>query len=291
MRYRIGLVMTLLLFVSHGFAAAEDKFFDSNGVQIRYVEEGSGAPVVLVHGYGSSIEGNWIDTGVFANIANDHRVIALDNRGHGKSGKPHDVKAYGNEASEDVVRLMDHLKIQRAHIVGYSMGGMIVIKMLTTHPDRFLTATLGGMGLRQRVSADDEKRAVETEQGDFRGLILATWPADQPPPTDEVMRQQSQAIIARGNDPVALAQVVRGFRGLAVTAAQMSAVGVPTQAVVGSADPYLAAVKDLNAAMPSLKVTVVDGATHAGDRGTPRRPEFVKGIREFIGKSGAQRAQ
>jgi pimeloyl-ACP methyl ester carboxylesterase len=100
--------------------SAQDKFFDSSGVQIRYIEQGTGEPVVLIHGYASSIERSWIEPGVLPNLARDHRVIAFDLRGHGKSGKPKDPKAYGTEMGQDAVRLMDHLKIQRAHIVGYS---------------------------------------------------------------------------------------------------------------------------------------------------------------------------
>jgi len=124
-------------------ASAEDKFFNSNGVRIRYVDHGTGEPVVLVHGYTNVIERAWIETGVLPNLAKDHRVIALDLRGHGKSDKPHDPKAYA-ELGQDVVRLLGHLNIPQAHIVGYSLGGVITAKLLTTNPDRFITSTLGG---------------------------------------------------------------------------------------------------------------------------------------------------
>src|SRR6476469_4469889 len=108
--YRLaGLLTTLVLLAQPGLVSAQDKFFNSNGVQIRYVDQGSGEPVVLVHGYTGNIERGWIDTGVFANLSKDHRVIAFDARGHGKSGKPHDPKAYGNEMAQDIGRLMDHL--------------------------------------------------------------------------------------------------------------------------------------------------------------------------------------
>src|SRR5438046_199275 len=74
--------------------AAQDRWFDSNGVQIHYIEQGSGEPVLLIHGYTRSIETNWLQTGVFQNLAKDHHVIAFDLRGHGKSGKPHDPALY-----------------------------------------------------------------------------------------------------------------------------------------------------------------------------------------------------
>ena len=93
-------------------SALEDKFFDSKGVTIRYVDVGRGEPVVLVHGFSSSVEGNWGAPGVIAALEKDFRVVALDCRGHGKSDKPHDAAAYGNEMVEDVARLLDHLGIR-----------------------------------------------------------------------------------------------------------------------------------------------------------------------------------
>src|SRR5687768_18328775 len=119
----LGVVLCVLLFP--GSILAEDQFFDSAGVQIRYVEEGQGQPIVLIHGALGSIESNWIQTGVITNLSRDHRVIALDMRGHGKSGKPYEPAAYGHHMAEDIVRLLDHLKIQKAHLVGYSFGAVV----------------------------------------------------------------------------------------------------------------------------------------------------------------------
>jgi len=268
-------------------ASAEDKFFNSNGVRIRYVDQGTGEPVVLVHGYTGVIERVWIKTGVLANLAKDHRVIALDLRGHGKSDKPHDPKAYA-ELGEDVVRLLDHLNIARAHIVGYSLGGNITAKLLTTDPDRFITSTLGGSSGRRRWTYQDERdtdaSAAELESGvPYRSLIFATAPTDQPRPTEEAIRKRSQEIVAT-NDPVAHAALVRARRELVVTDSQMAAVRVPTLAVVGSADRALTGVNSLKAVWPALKVVVIQGAVHssANERGAQRHPEFVGAIREFV---------
>lgn len=287
--HRLHCVFCVLLIVGlPGLTLAQDKFFNSNGVHLRYVEQGKGDPIVLVHGYTSNIERSWVETGVLANLARDYHVIAFDNRGHGKSDKPHDPKAYGDEMSKDVVRLMDYLKIQRAHIVGYSMGGRIVAKLLTTNPGRFYTATLGGSaGLRNWTSSSEkaaEIEAAETESGSFRSLILLIAPTDRPVPTDEEIRVRSKQIVDYGNDPIALAALVRSRQGMAVTDKQMAAVRVPTLAVVGSADPALRNVKQLQMVMPKLKVVVVQNAVHssADQRGTQRRPEFVNAIREFI---------
>jgi pimeloyl-ACP methyl ester carboxylesterase len=120
--------------------------FNSNGMKISYFVQGKGEPVVLIHGWLSSASVNWALPGTSALLAKEHQVIALDIRGHGLSDKPTKEDAYGPELVEDIVRLLDHLKIKKAHIVGYSMGGIIAGNFLVKHPDRVLSGTLGGMG-------------------------------------------------------------------------------------------------------------------------------------------------
>src|SRR6266568_1595320 len=99
---------------------AEEQFFQSDGIRIRYLIAGRGEPVILVHGWAASAE-MW--SRLMDNLSTDHRVIALDCRGHGKSDKPHDPAQYGEEMVNDVVRLMNHLGIRKAHVISYSMGG------------------------------------------------------------------------------------------------------------------------------------------------------------------------
>src|SRR4051794_6637350 len=103
---------------------AKDGVFDSNGVKIRYVTEGKGEAVVLIHGWmgdssmwGRDAAGN---TKLDTSRSNGFQVIAIDCRGHGKSDKPHDPDKYGPEMAADVVRLLDHLAIEKAHLIGYS---------------------------------------------------------------------------------------------------------------------------------------------------------------------------
>jgi pimeloyl-ACP methyl ester carboxylesterase len=282
-----NLMFVAFVLLPPALASAQDKFFDSNGVRIRYVDQGVGQPIVLIHGFTGDVETSWVKPGVLGNLAKDHRVIAFDVRGRGKSDKPRDPKLYGKEVAQDVVRLLDHLKIQRAHIVGYSMGAMITAKLVTTHPERFLTATLGGAAGRRNWTAEDDRaaqaEAVEFEKGTpFRSVILRTWPVDQPRPSDETIRQLSQERINRGNDPAAFAADMRGRRELAVKDKQLAAVRIPILGVVGSLDANLKAVNDLKSILPSITVIVVDGATHGGERGVPQRPEFVSAIREYI---------
>src|SRR5438046_2604415 len=93
--------------------------FDAKGVKIHYLTAGQGEPVVLIHGLHASAALNWQAPGVLAELAKDHRVIALDLPGHGRSDKPTAEDAYGLRVVEDVVLLLDHLKSPKAHVVGY----------------------------------------------------------------------------------------------------------------------------------------------------------------------------
>jgi pimeloyl-ACP methyl ester carboxylesterase len=120
-------------------------FTTSDGVRIHYVTLGDeGSWVVLVHGYTGSAEGNWFANGVAAALAGRHRVVALDCRNHGKSDKP---TPGGPGRAKDVIELMNHLGIERAHVHGYSMGGLITGRLLALIPDRIITAGFGGSGV------------------------------------------------------------------------------------------------------------------------------------------------
>lgn len=161
--------------------ALKDLFFTSEGVRIRYVEEGNGPePVILLHDRGSSIEAQWIETKIMGGLHREtFRMIAMDLRGHGKSDKA----KLGAEAARDVVRLMDHLKIPRAHVVGYGLGANIATYLSVAHADRLITMTLAG-GAHVPPTADDDRRelAVTDEQmmavkAPTLGLVGAKDPA------------------------------------------------------------------------------------------------------------------
>ncbi|MGC2494666.1 alpha/beta fold hydrolase, partial [Candidatus Binatus sp.] len=152
MRLRKKKLVTAFLFscllgqASISIAAPESQFFDVSGVKIHYLIAGTGEAVILIHGLDSSARINWEMPGTIDVLAKDHQVIALDLPGYGESDKPIEPQAYGSQWVEDVILLLDHLKIKQAHIVGYSMGGMVALKLIAEHPDRVLSGTLGGMG-------------------------------------------------------------------------------------------------------------------------------------------------
>lgn len=211
---------------------------------------------------------------------------AFDDRGHGLSDKPHDPKQYGKEMALDIVRLLDHLEIKRTHIVAYSLGAMITSQLLTTHPERFLTVTLGGSAGRFRWTAHDEEsldqQAVEITRLGFSPsleLFLAAAP-NTPKLTEEEIKIRSEKALANPNqDRFALAAMLRSFRELVITPAQVAAVKVPTLGIVGSADPLLLDLQDLKKLRPDMKLVIIKNATHGEAR---LRPEFIAAIREFL---------
>ena len=157
MRRNTLILAWLLVLASVTFAAdgkpSEHDMTASDGVKIHYYVMGKGTPVVLIHGYTGTAWGNWFSNGIAQALAKNHMVVALDCRNHGKSDKP---VANGPGKAQDVVELMDLLKIKKAHIHGYSMGGGITGQLLAMIPDRFITASFGGSGIPE---ADPEMRA------------------------------------------------------------------------------------------------------------------------------------
>src|SRR3954466_9678407 len=123
--------------------------FHHGSVELAYLDEGQGEPIVLVHGFASSKEVNWVQPSWFATLKGaGRRVIALDNRGHGASGKLYDPADYHTlKMAGDVAALLDHLRIERADVLGYSMGARIAAFLALEHPSRLRAMVLGGLGM------------------------------------------------------------------------------------------------------------------------------------------------
>jgi pimeloyl-ACP methyl ester carboxylesterase len=253
-------------------------------VQIRYVEQGTGTPVVMLHGYTGTLDRHFVSNGVFGPIAADHRAIAMDLRAHGKSGKPHDPKAYGDELARDVVRLLDHLKIQRAHIVGYSLGAMIAGRLSTIAPDRLLSVAFVGSAPMRGALSDENRKFAEDSivelEGDlpFRSLAVRVQPVGQPVPTDDELRKLVAPLVA-ANDIKAFAAMWRGGAFLITDDSALKAARFPMVEIVGSLDSNVKDVEPLRKAHPQIKTLIVDGATHGGEQSILRRPETIAALR------------
>ncbi|HTU20117.1 MAG TPA: alpha/beta hydrolase [Gemmataceae bacterium] len=283
MTHRFGLALLCGLLVLPGVGRAEEGSFCSNGVKIHYYIEGEGEPVLLIHGFAVNAQLQWGVPGIIKALAKDHRVIALDIRGHGKSDKPTEDKQYGTEMVEDAVRLLDHLKIKKAHVVGYSMGALITGKLVASHPDRVLSATLGGGGVipaGAKLPPFVDKVADSLEKGEGMGPLLeALTPPGKPKRSEAAVRAVNRLLV--GDKGKVLAAVVRSWKTLAVPKEQLKANKVPTLALIGANDPLKESVDAVKDCMGKLKVVVLDDADHMT---TFTSPEFVRLVRQFLDK-------
>ncbi|HTU90194.1 MAG TPA: alpha/beta hydrolase [Gemmataceae bacterium] len=285
---RFMLALLCGLFLAAGFGRAEESFFDSGGVQIHYLVEGKGEPVLLIHGFAVNAQLQWGVPGIINTLARNYCVIALDVRGHGKSGKPKNPEKYGTEMVEDAVRLLDHLKIDKAHVVGYSMGAIITGKLMATHPDRLLSATLAGAGPipeGAKLPKFVDKLADSLEEGKGLGPLLDKLNASG----KSQLSQGTIKVISRslvGENGKTLAAVVRSWKTLRVRKEQLQANKVPTLALVGSNDPLKKNIDLVQDDLANLKVVVIEGTNHFS---TYYNPKFKHNLIKFLDEHTQQK--
>ena len=239
--------------------------------------------MILLHGYTGTLDRHFIANGVFANIASDHRAIAMDLRGHGKSGKPHDPGAYGDELAKDIVRLMDHLELPRAHVVGYSLGAIIAGRLIVTNPDRLMSVAFIGAHPRRALNDYDTKFIAESiaeleSDVPFRSLALAVQTPGTPVPPDAELRKMMAPLVA-ANDVKALAAMFRAGPFPLTTDAALKAAKFPMMEIIGTLDPAVSEVEPLRKDHPQITMLVLEGATHGGEPGVLRRPETLPALR------------
>jgi len=266
---------------------ARDGYFDSAGVRIHYAEQGAGPAVILLHELDGGIR-SWNAAGIVANLARDFRVIAIDLRGHGLSGKPRDPSQYGAAMAHDVIRLMDSLSISKAHVVGYSLGSELAAMLMAGDPARLLSVTLAAGVGRLRVRPTDnqhlEEEALEyTNIGVSPKLYLEQWPDGTPDPTTEQLRALAAIALADpGRDRLALAALSRARPARVVATEKIGSTSMPVLGIVGSRDPELPEYDVLKKLRSGVAVTVIDGAMHAGPDRALDRPEFLAALRGFL---------
>lgn len=288
----------LLILSLRGFGAAqpagpstEIAFFDSNGVKIRYAAAGEGEPVVLVHGWMGDATMWGMDAAKNPKLAPlpGFRVIALDCRGHGQSDKPHDRGLYGTEMAMDVIRLMDHLEIPKAHLVGYSMGAFIVGKIAAARPARVISAVYGGqvplvVGAPPSGSRETAVFAQAVEEGKGMGPYLLEV---LPPGRAKLTLEQANVLaefMLKGKDVKALAAAGLSFDDLQVEEKDLAACPAPALFIYGSleSEHLKGRVEALRHALPKADVVVIEGGDHIT---TLARPAFGAAIREFLQKN------
>jgi pimeloyl-ACP methyl ester carboxylesterase len=149
------------------------QFFDNDGLKLAYLDEGEGEPVLLIHGFASSAFYNWVQPGWIPTLtAAGYRTVAIDNRGHGQSDKPHDRSVYTPTLmAGDAAALLDHLGIAKAHVMGYSMGARISAFLALQHPERVHDLVFGGLGIGMVEGAGDWSPIAEALMADDPELI------------------------------------------------------------------------------------------------------------------------
>lgn len=251
--------------------SGEDQAFDADGVRIAYDDVGEGPPVVLLHGFASDRGTNWRRRGWYdALVEAGHRVVALDARGHGGSGTPSD-DAYGPEAmAGDVVRLLDHLGLEAADVVGYSMGSRVAAQLLVEHPERVNAVVLGGVGASIMAGPPN------------KGEIAAALEAPDASAVSHPAGRRFRAFAEKqGGDLEALAAVMRSLSGIEVEL--LAEVGHPVLVVAGGDDSMVEDPATLAERIPGAESVVVPERDHMTVVGDDR---FVAAVVEFLGRKG-----
>jgi pimeloyl-ACP methyl ester carboxylesterase len=255
--------------LSAGGALQVMQRFRNDQIEIAYLDEGEGDPIVLIHGFASTAAINWVHPGWVTTLTKARRrVIALDNRGHGASSKPYDPAAYHSATmAVDVRALLDHLGIARADVMGYSMGARIAAYLALAHPDRVRSLILGGLGSRLVDGA---------------GLPTSIADALEAPSLSAVSDPQGRVFRAFAeqtrSDLKALAACIRGSRQT-LTRAEVRAIRMPALVAVGTADEVAGSAQELAALLPAAEPLDIPGRDHmqaVGDK------VFKTGVAAFL---------
>src|SRR6202049_5210783 len=218
--------------------------FHNNDVEIAYLDEGEGDPILLVHGFASTKNVNWVyPTWVSELKKNGRRVIALDNRGHGEAGKLYDPEAYHIPTmAGDVSALMDHLDIERADIMGYSLGARMTAWLALRQPQRLRSAIFGGIGI-----------GLIEGGGPGENVAAALEAPSLDDVTDPVGRTFRAFADQTRSDRRGLAACLRGSRRL-MTRDEAAGIAVPVLIAVGTSDEIAGSAEALGKIIPGSQV-------------------------------------
>jgi pimeloyl-ACP methyl ester carboxylesterase len=226
------------------------------GVELAYIDvapaSGAGDPVLLVHGFASNHAVNWLNTSWVRSL-NDagYRVIAFDNRGHGQSTKFYDPAEYDTaRMAQDACALLDHLGVQRADVMGYSMGARITAVMALNHPERVRSALLGGLGIHL-------VEGVGLPIG-----IADAMEAESPDTLTDPMQRMFRVFAQQtGSDLKALAACIRGSRQT-LSREEVGRIAVPVLVSVGTKDPIAGSPSELANLIPGARALDIPGRDH-----------------------------
>jgi pimeloyl-ACP methyl ester carboxylesterase len=229
-------------------------YANNHSVRIHYQVEGEGPPLVLQHGFTSSLQ-NWYAYGYVAALRQNYQLILIDARGHGQSDKLYDPQAYAlQHRVEDVLAVLDALRIDNAHYLGYSMGGRIGFGIVKYHPERFLSLMIGGMHPYESSSESAEARIALLQQG------MAAYVADAETQNGPMAPDRKARLLA--NDPAALIASLRAPRGLTGIEQLLLDMTLPCLLYVGEADSFYPGAQEGVKYMPNARFVSFPGLNH-----------------------------
>ncbi|MHB8529713.1 MAG: alpha/beta fold hydrolase [Caulobacteraceae bacterium] len=233
--------------------------FRSDGITLSYDDirpsDGATAAVILVHGFATNRTENWRRLGWYGAFERrGYRTIALDLRGHGMSDKPHDPAAYDRSAmAADVIRLMDHLDLPVADLIGYSLGAHLAASAAATELGRFANLVLGGVGARALAGAAAREPATMT-------MAQAMRQEDPADISDPILRGFRQFAQLEGEDRQALAACSEG-RPESLEG-NLGRLALPVLVVAGARDEIAGDPDVLAAAIAGAKAVSLPGCDH-----------------------------
>jgi pimeloyl-ACP methyl ester carboxylesterase len=265
----IAVVLIAISFAGYLYIAhqVEGGYFKSGNIQIHYTDKGNGVPVVLVHGFAANSDLNWRRPGMYQRLLDESfRVITMDLRGHGKSGKPHADSEYGEKMAVDVINLLDFLELEKAHLAGYSLGGFVALKAAAQYPERWITVTAMASGWEDPEGSNSfdalRKAMTDFESGKPVGPLINYFDETGNMKTGFLHTQMFKILTTYLNDRSALSAIIKSARGLAVTKEELSAIKVPVCGIVGDKDPFLNKAKAMSGVILDHKLTIIKGADH-----------------------------
>lgn len=261
-------------------AAAEPGNLLSGSVPLHFTDDGAGETVVLLHSFAGS-SAMWHAVGLAP--LDGFRTIAFDARGHGESGKPESANVYGQEMVGDVIRLMDARGIDRAHIVGYSMGAETALKLASDYPDRVLSLVVAGSGWSGEAESETYGFIAGALSGvaSFGDFMAAMAPEDVP---EAAAAAALVTLAAHGivpdQDAAPLAAVAGAMPELIeLDAETLGTITVPVLGLAGEFDPERANVEKLAEALPDFHFVMIPGADHLA---APLAPDFATAVTDFL---------
>ncbi|MPZ99462.1 MAG: alpha/beta fold hydrolase [Dehalococcoidia bacterium] len=254
------------------------------GFRLHYETAGEGPPLVLQHGFGGSGR-RWRKLGYDAALAGRYRLVMPDALGHGASDGPRESAAYSEtQRCGDLLAVLDHAGIERAHLFGYSLGGRLVLRTAILHPERVGALVVGGihpfLPPAGRGPLDRRAlRALDDGAGGGRGPIRRRM-------IDRAMGEALRwAWRLRGRNPHALAALVRYSQEHASSLEEhLGGVDRPCLIFGGDADPIAPAelLARFAAGVPGAELFLVPGAGHEA---LERRDEVLAHVEPFLARA------